>query len=95
MPDNQSCGMLEDFAQMLLSTDDRLWERAKTAVAAIPQEDRLFAEVHLAKAFMRTWLAWQKEPGMPVGRAIQKGKLNGRADVGQRLVDWHRTLFDL
>lgn len=95
MPDNQSVGMLEDFARMSLPDNDKLWERALASVDAIPAEDRLFKEVHIAKARIKTWLAWQKEPGMSIGRAIHDGKLNGRADVGQRLVNWHRTLFDL
>ena len=95
MPDNKSHGMLEDFARLLLPPEDLLWQRATAAVAAIPVEERLFLDIHDSKARIHTWLAWQKEPGKPIGQAIKIGYLDGKTDVAQRLVNWLKLLFDL
>jgi hypothetical protein len=44
---------------------------------------------------MKTWLAWQVEPGMPIGLAIRKGCLNYDAAAGVALKDWLVALFNL
>lgn len=95
MPDNQSHGMLEDFARLLLPPTDKLWERAESAIAAIPSDERLFLAIHESKARIHTWLAWQQEPGKPIGQAIKIGYLYGKTDVAQRVVNWLKILFDL
>lgn len=70
MPDNRNPGKLEDFVCSLIPAGDSLFARAQTAVAAIPPEERRFSVPDMAKATLHTWLAWQKEPGTPMGRAI-------------------------
>jgi hypothetical protein len=70
MPNNQSPGMLEDFAQDLLPPQNTLWTRAVAAVDSIPEPERLFKQ-HVSKARIHTWLAWQENPGHPIGRAIK------------------------
>ena len=94
MPDNQQPGMLEDFAASLLPPDDVLWPRAERAVREIPEHERRFG-IHHSKAVLHTWLAWQEEPGKPIGQAITKNFLNPDAELAQRLVAWTRLLFDL
>lgn len=101
MPNNQLPGMLEDFLQFLLPTDDALWERAKTAVDEIPDDDLPFDLTGKdkvpwqKKAQLHTWLAWQKEPGRPLGQAITKSFLNPKAPLAHKLVDWVCKLFEL
>jgi hypothetical protein len=95
MPDNASPGMLEDFAASLLPEGDSLWKRAVGAVASISNAERRFSDVHLSKAQIRTWLAWQHEPGMPIGLAIKSGKLDHMRASGVALTDWLVELFDL
>lgn len=101
MPNNQLPGMLEDFLQFLLPTDDSLWKRAETSVREIPEDDLPFdltgkdKAPWLKKAQIHTWLAWQKEPGRPLGQAITKSYLNPNAPLAQKLVDWLRKLFEL
>jgi len=101
MPNNQLPGMLEDFLQFLLPTDDSLWKRAETSVREIPEDDLPFdltgkdKTPWLKKAQIHTWLAWQKEPGRPLGQAITKSYLNSKAPLAQKLVDWLRKLFEL
>lgn len=60
MPDNQSRGMLEDFAGQLVPPEDELWDKAKLNVDEIVNPR--FPEEHTAKAYIYTWLGWQKEP---------------------------------
>lgn len=95
MPDNKLSGMLENFASFLISPDDVLWDRAIACIEQIPQKERLFPSEQLIKAHLHTWLAWQEEPGRPMGQAIRKGFLNPNAPHAQQLIAWLRRLFDL
>jgi hypothetical protein len=94
MPDNTVPGMLEDFCRLLIPTNDPLWIRALRAVQAIPESERLFSVQHAAKANIHTWLAWQEEPGKPIGQAITKKYLDADAPHALRLIAWLRSLFD-
>lgn len=93
MPDNQTPGTLEDFCRMLIPNDDPLWARALQAVAGIPTEERRFRPQHAPKANLHTWLAWQEEPGKPIGQAISKRYLDANAAHAQGLIAWLRSLF--
>jgi hypothetical protein len=93
MTDNQTPGTLEDFCHLLIPSDEQLWTRALQAVRSIPQEERRFPERHTNKADLHTWLAWQEEPGKPIGQAISKGYLDANAPPAQGLISWLRTLF--
>jgi hypothetical protein len=93
MPDNDSPGALEDFAASLVPDADALWSRAGAAVDSIPEEHRLFPDVRRSKALIHTWLAWQEEPGSPMGQAIGKRDLNGSAPAARRFVAWLRRLM--
>lgn len=70
MPDNTIPGTLEDFAKELIPSNDRLWRRAVSAVAEIPATERRFKAER--KAEIHTYLAWQEEPGTPLGAAVAK-----------------------
>lgn len=98
MPDNELPGMLEDFVGRLIPDEEpsrRLWIRAMAAVQAIPEDERLFGPTDVSKATIHTWLAWQEEPGNPMGLAIRKGFLNPHASHALKLIAWLRDLFDL
>lgn len=94
MPDNKLPGMLEDFVSFLVPQDDPLWKKAQGCLAEIPEGQRKF-KTHLAKAHIHTWLAWQEEPGTPLGSAITKRYLDAGAEHAQRLMDWVKRLFKL
>jgi hypothetical protein len=97
MPDNQLSGMLEDFVGSLIPDADRprkLWERAIETVRGIPEDECLFGPTAVNKATIHTWLAWQEEPGVPMGLAIRKGFLNPDASPAMLLIAWLRSLFD-
>lgn len=74
-PDCRSEGAMEDFViQRLIADGDALLSHAAAVVNALP--DRRFAPKHAQKARMRSWLAWQKRPGLPPGRAVSEKVLD-------------------
>ena len=94
MPDNSLPGMLEDFIAFLVPDGDPLWNRASDCLQQIPPEERRFTDNHQNKAHLHTWLAWQKDPGTPMGLAITKSYLDADAPNAQRLIAWLRRLFE-
>ena len=78
MPNNQLPGMLEDFVSFLVPANDTLWTKAGDCLSNVPAEQRRFSS--LAKAHIHTWLAWQEEPGTPLGSAITKRYLDADAE---------------
>jgi hypothetical protein len=93
MPDNTSPGALEDFAARLVPPADALFQRAGEAIDAIPEEHRRFPHARRAKAHIHTWLAWQEDPGSPMGQAIGKDDLDANAPAAQTFVAWLRRLM--
>lgn len=91
MPDNQVPGKLENFVSFLVPPDDTLWNHALTCVVGLPE--RRFHDRDEIKAHVHTWLAWQKDPGTPMGWAITKGYLSANAEQVRQLVNWLRELF--
>lgn len=95
MPNNQLPGELENFVRLLVPAADTLWPRAEQSIQAIPADERLFPAHDRIKATMHTWLAWQPEPGRPMGLAITKRFLDPNAPSAQLFVAWVRRLFSL
>jgi len=93
MPDNQTKDILEDFLRFLLPAGSPLFDHVTTSVATIPPGERRFRELAKPKALIHTWLAWQEEPGKPLGTAITARYLDpGVAEVDV-LVSWLNRLF--
>ena len=93
MPDNRLSGELEDFVQLLVPATDTLWPRAEQVVQDIPLAEQLFPAHDRMKAMMHTWLAWQHEPGRPMGLAITKRFLDPDAPSAHLFVAWVRRVF--
>ena len=93
MPDNTVPGTLEHFIAFLVDRNDPLWERAKDCVEQIPEASRRFPVIHLLKAHIHTWLAWQKEPGVPFGLAITMKYLDAEEAHAQQFIAWLHRLF--
>lgn len=93
MPDNRTKGILEDFLRFLVPDGSPLFDHVESSIMAIPEGETRFSELAKPKAIMHTWLAWQEEPGKPLGLAITARYLDH--DVGQVtvLVRWLNTLF--
>lgn len=94
MPDNESPGILEDFLARLVAEGDPMLPRARAAVDALPREERRFADVKQPKALIHTWLAWQEEPGAPLGQAIARHYLQTDHELATRFLAWLRLLFE-
>lgn len=95
MPNNETQGMLEDFLLKLVVDDDPLLKSARVAVAAIPKDQRQFGPTKNTKAVLHTMLAWQAEPGTPMGQAITKRYLDPTRDPAPAFEAWLRDLFVL
>jgi hypothetical protein len=93
MPDNQTNGMLEDFLRFLVPQGSLLFEHVKASVAAIPDTERRFNRLTEPKAVIHTWLAWQAEPGRPLGTAITARYLDSDVPEVDVLVSWLKRLF--
>ncbi len=95
MPNNHSLGELTDFVTFLIPPDDPLSSYADKTLAEIEQAGLNLYGRKRNKAFIHTWLAWQKEPGVPMGRAITAKALSAEADIARMFVTWLRQLFPL
>ena len=95
MPDNTLPGRLEDFVAFLVPDEDPLWDQARGCLEQIPEQHRRFRTAHFSKAHVHTWLAWQEEPGTPMGLAITKRYLDAEAAYAYELMGWICRLFDV
>jgi hypothetical protein len=95
MPDNALPGMLEHFCSFLVPADDSLWKFAGEIVKQVIEIDRRFPPNHVMKAHIHTWLAWQGEPGKPMGQAITKRFLDHTTLSAQQFIAWICQLFDI
>ncbi|MEW6348439.1 MAG: DUF3226 domain-containing protein [Thermodesulfobacteriota bacterium] len=93
MPNNRLAGILEDFLTFLISEGDVLLEKAVCCVERIPKEHRRFANDHRSKALLHTWLAWQEQPGTPLGLALTRRYLNADHALAMQFMHWLTTLF--
>jgi hypothetical protein len=93
MPDNRSPGAIEEFATLLVAPGDVLFGLATQAVDGIPQEHRRFMDTQRGKAYIHTWLAWQTDPGAPMGQAIANNDLDANAPAAHGFIAWLRRLM--
>lgn len=95
MPNNQTNGILEDFISFFVPEKDPLLPLAKTTLETIEnQQLRLYSPNYHSKSLIHTWLAWQKDPGTPMGLAITKKFLSADMAICQRFIDWLNHLFN-
>jgi hypothetical protein len=93
MPNNTVPGKLEDFLRCLVPHSSALFAYTETAVNGIPENLRLFKPADQPKALIHTWLAWQSEPGRPLGQSITAGFLEHTVAEVDILVGWLQRLF--
>jgi hypothetical protein len=93
MPDNQTRGILEDFLRFLVPLDSPLFSHVESSVATIPETERRFSQLAQPKAIIHTWLAWQADPGTPLGTAITARFLDPNVAQVDVLVAWLKSLF--
>lgn len=72
----------------------RLVDEANTKDAPDPPWKR-FGDTSQIKAEVRTWLAWQREPGAQLGAAINDRILGSDSPQAISFSRWIKTLFEL
>jgi len=95
MPDNKGDGFLEHFVGSLVPPGDAMWEWADKCLDQVPECPSHFKPSHRAKARIHSWLAWQEEPGTPMGSAITQRYLDAHAAHALCFVAWLRLLFGI
>lgn len=91
MPDNSLPGTLEDFAARLIDPADDLWPLAKESVARLPEPRRFHAAAE-RKAEIHTFLAWQEDPGTPLGLAVTKKYFQTDVALAHTFLAWVNRL---
>jgi hypothetical protein len=93
MPDNQKSGMIEDFCAEMAEQNALAF--AKECVEGAKQRGlSSFKDAHLSKAIIHTYLAWQNEPGRPLGQAVTMQALKPDTPNAIRFMDWLNRLFN-
>ena len=92
MPNNVDSGMLEDFCRELAPADAIAFSE-QCVIQAKEREFATFKDVHQSKAVVHTYLAWQDEPGKPLGQSITSQVLEPETEIARRFVDWLKRLF--
>jgi hypothetical protein len=93
MPDNRSVGALEEFLTGLIPPSDAVWKYACEVSEEAHRRGAYFEKQHTPKASVRTWLAWQEQPGVPPGTAIERKYFNPASPAARGFVDWFQRMF--
>ena len=94
MPNNRVDGMLEDFISFLVPKDDPLTPIVESTLSEIESKElNRYAVRHHSKANIHTWLAWQEDPGTPLGLSITKSYLNADEETCVKLINWLNRLY--
>jgi len=94
MPNNCDEGMLEDWIKSCVHPDEnQLFAHAETVVDTLPQKK--FKSIHISKAEVATWLAWQKQPGHGLYRAVEDQLIDTNSALFLKLNDWLTHIYCL
>lgn len=94
MPDNQIEGELEDFVRECIVANDSLIPYADGVLNKIEKANIHRYRGKRSKAFVYTWLAWQKEPGINMRTNFQQGVLSADSPIAQTFINWLNQLFN-
>lgn len=90
-------GALEDFALQLIPVRDQLLAKAQATLSEVERlqgvEEQRYSTTHRSKALIHTWLAWQRNPGLPMGTAMKAGYLRHDAPLALAFIAWLQRLF--
>jgi len=95
MPNNKDPGMIEDFALALIEETSLLGYAGDVSQTAKQQHSAPYKSAHNTKAVVRTWLAWQDEPGIRMGNAVNNNIINAKAADADKFVEWFCGFFEL
>jgi hypothetical protein len=92
MPDNEAEGMFEDFLLRLVPAAALTFAQ-ETVRAAKDRGHGNYKASHESKAVAHSYLAWQDEPGKPIGIAIRSGAFNIQSGSASAFASWLHELF--
>ena len=96
MPDNKTdYGKLEDFISQLVPEQDTLLPYARKATKAAREYGAKFSDNDEIKAIVHSWLAWQKEPGLPFGTALNASFLDHKSPFALPFLKWIYALYGI
>ena len=94
MPNNNTDGILEDFIAFLVPQNDELLPIVDTTLAEIENKElNKYLPIHKSKARIHAWLAYQENPGTPMGLSITKKYLTTDNKNCEQLIAWLTKLF--
>jgi len=92
MPNNYDEGMLEDWIKRCVhSNENKLFTHAQEVVDTLPLTK--FKPIHISKAEVATWLAWQKQPGHGLYRAVEDQLIDMDSKLFLELKDWLTHIY--
>ena len=95
MPNNRDLGMIEDFVRFLVPDDDEKLTLAEETITTLEARGlQNYIANYRSKALIHTWLAWQADPGTPLGLAITKKYFSADTDLCQQFATWLNRLFN-
>lgn len=93
MPDNTQEGMLEDWLKECIHHNElTLFAHAQSVVEELPKPQK-FKSIHRSKAEVATWLAWQKQPGHGLYRAVTDQLLDSNKPLYSQLIAWLTHIY--
>ena len=92
MPDNQSCGEIEDFVTGLIPDNDPVWPRAESYIENIPEGHRKFYASKTSKAKTYAWVSTRRRPGL-IGASVNPDDLDLNKELYKRFVHWLEELY--
>jgi hypothetical protein len=93
MPNNDSDGMLEDWVKHCVHQDETvLFNHAKSVVDSL--NPKKFKPIHLSKAEVATWLAWQEQPGHGLYLTAKAQLLDPSSLLYINLIAWLRHIYE-
>lgn len=94
MPNNRDVGMLESFINEMIPIEHL--DSVKRVLAIARQEGcSTYKDVHQDKAIVHTYLAWQHEPGRPIGQSITARILQPETPTAYSFTGWLTSLFSV
>jgi hypothetical protein len=93
MPDNANPGILENFIAKLIPVDDGVREHADSSTRTACDLGAPLAHKDHMKGMVHAWLAWQNDPGMPFGSALNAKVLRHDSKEALAFVAWFQRLF--
>ena len=96
MPDNSAEGCLETFLRHLVpDVSEPVWQHAVESMRGAKAIGCPCHDVHISKANLYTWLAWQDPPGQSPGQSLTRKVLDPHSASASPFVAWFRRLYEL